>query len=326
MQKQKKKKSDKMKVEKVFLVSPRGFCAGVKRAVEVVEDCLKLFGSPVYVKHEIVHNKRVVEDLEKKGAVTIEDLNDVPENSVVVFSAHGSPPKHYELAKKRNLKVIDATCPLVTKVHLEVKNFAKEGFKIIYICHKNHIEAKGVMAELKEGIYPVETIEDIQKLEIGKPQKLVYLSQTTLSVNETKKIIEAVKKKYPYITDPPKEDICYATTNRQKAVKELVKKVDLILIIGSKTSSNSQRLKETALSHGKKAFLVGRIEDLKEEWFEGIKNVGISAGASSPEKVVEEIVDYFLNKGAKKEQLLILEEKMQFVEPFELTKMKKEKK
>ena len=315
-----------MEVKKVFLVSPRGFCAGVKRAVEVVEDCLKLFGSPVYVKHEIVHNKRVVEDLEKKGAITIEDLNEVPENSVVVFSAHGSPPKHYELAKKRNLKIIDATCPLVTKVHLEVKNFAKEGFKIIYICHKNHTEAQGVIAELKEGIYPVETPEDVQALDIGQPEKLVFLSQTTLSVDETKKIIEAIKKKFPFIVDPPKEDICYATTNRQKAIKELVQKVDLVLVVGSKTSSNSLRLKETAIAEGKKAFLVDRVEELQEKWFDKVKTVGISAGASSPEKVVEEIVDFFVEKGAKKEQLLILEEKMRFVEPFDLTKMKKEKK
>lgn len=316
---------DFLEVKKVFLVSPRGFCAGVKRAVEVVEDCLKLFGSPVYVKHEIVHNKRVVEDLEKKGAITIEDLNEVPENSVVVFSAHGSPPEHYELAKKRNLKVIDATCPLVTKVHLEVKNFAKEGFKIIYICHKNHIEAQGVIAELKEGIYPVENPEDVQALDIGQPQKLVYLSQTTLSVDETQKTIQAIKKKFPFIVDPPKEDICYATTNRQKAIKELVQKVDLVLVVGSKTSSNSQRLKETAIAHGKKAFLVDGVNDLQEEWFDGVKKVGISAGASSPEKVVEEIVDFFVSNGTEKEQLLILEEKMQFVEPFELTKMKKEK-
>ncbi len=310
-------------VEKVFLVGPRGFCAGVERAIKVVEDCIELFGKPVYVKHEIVHNKNVVNDLEKKGAITIEDINEVPENSVVVFSAHGSPPNHYEIAKKRNLKLIDATCPLVTKVHLEVKKFAKDGFKIIYICHKNHIEAKGVMGELKTGIYPVESIKDVEELELNG--KIIYLSQTTLSVNETKEIIEAIKKKFPNITNPPKEDICYATTNRQAAVKELIKKVELVLIVGSKTSSNSQRLVETAVSAGKKGFLVDSVEDLKEEWFKEIKNVGISAGASSPEKLVQEIVEYFTKKGAEKEELIVLEERMKFIEPFELTKIKKEK-
>jgi len=314
-----------MNVKKVILVSPRGFCAGVKRAVEVVEDSLKLFGKPVYVKHEIVHNKKVVEELEKKGAITIENLNEVPENSVVVFSAHGSPPEHYKKARERNLKLIDATCPLVTKVHLEVKNYGKKGYKIIYICHKNHIEAKGVIAELNSGIYPVENSEDIKKLDFPEGEKLVYLSQTTLSIDETKKLIQEIKEKFPEIADPPKEDICYATTNRQSAIKELVKKTDVVLVVGSVTSSNSQRLKETALAKGKKAFLVDRVKDLKTKWFENAESVGISAGASSPEKVVEEIVEYFTEKGAEREQLVILEEKMKFVEPFELTRMKKEK-
>ncbi|MBU2100536.1 4-hydroxy-3-methylbut-2-enyl diphosphate reductase [Candidatus Micrarchaeota archaeon] len=314
-----------MTVEKVVLVCPRGFCAGVKRAIEVVEDCIKLFGKPVYVKHEIVHNKKVVEDLEKKGAITIEDIEEVPDNSVVVFSAHGSPPEHYEIAKRKNLKLIDATCPLVTKVHLEVKNFAEKGFKIIYVCHKNHIEAQGVMGELKQGIYPVENKEDVEKLDFDNTEKLVYLTQTTLSVDEAKQTIKAIKEKFPEILDPPKQDICYATTNRQGAIKELVKKVDLVLVVGSETSSNSKRLVETAKAQGKKAFLIDGVEDLKEKWFEDIKSVGVSAGASSPEKIVQEIADYFEKKGATKEELIILEEKMGFVEPFELTKMKKGK-
>ena len=314
-----------MVVKKVFLIKPRGFCAGVKRAIEVVESALELFGKPVYVKHEIVHNKKVVEALEKKGAKTIEDLNTVPEGSVVVFSAHGSSPENYALAEKRNLKVIDATCPLVTKVHLEVKKFAKEGFKIIYVCHKGHAEAEGVLAELKQGIFAVENKEDVKKLNLGKTEKLVYLTQTTLSVDETKEIIQAIKKKFPQIEDSPKEDICYATTNRQSAIKELVKKVDLVLVVGSKTSSNSKRLMETARAQGKPAFLVDGVEDLQEKWFEKIEAVGISAGASSPEKVVQEIADYFIEKGAEKEEYIVLEEKMKFVEPFELTKMRKEK-
>jgi 4-hydroxy-3-methylbut-2-enyl diphosphate reductase len=312
-------------IEKVVLVAPRGFCAGVERAIQVVEDCLKIFGEPVYVKHEIVHNKRVVEELEKKGAITIEKIEEAPANSVVVFSAHGSPPKDYERAKEKKLKLIDATCPLVTKVHLEVKKFAREGFKIIYVCHKNHIEAKGVLGELKKGIFPVESIEDVKKLKIEKTQKLVYLTQTTLSVDETKEIIKAIKEKFSNVIDPPKEDICYATTNRQQAIKELSKKVDLILVVGSKTSSNSKRLVETAKAKGKKAFLVDSVLDLRQEWFENAKSVGISAGASSPEKLVKEIVDYFAKKGAKKEELTVMEEKMKFVEPFELTKIKREK-
>ncbi|MFH1664142.1 MAG: 4-hydroxy-3-methylbut-2-enyl diphosphate reductase [archaeon] len=314
-----------MQVKKVVLVSPRGFCAGVERAVQVVEDSIEIFGSPVYVKHEIVHNKKVVEELEKKGAKTIEDLNDVSENSVVIFSAHGSPPEHYELAKKKNLRLIDATCPLVTKVHLEVKKFAKEGYKIIYICHKNHIEAKGVIGELNENIFPVESTEDVESLEIGSQEKLVYLSQTTLSVSETQEIIKAIKKKFPQVIDPPKEDICYATTNRQKAIKELAEKTDLILVVGSKASSNSQRLVETAKALGTPAYLIDGIEDLKTDWFNGINSVGISAGASSPERIVLQLVEYFTEKGARKEELKVLEEKMKFVEPFELTKIKKER-
>ncbi len=312
-------------IKKVVLVKPRGFCAGVTRAVEVVKDCLKLFGKPVYVKHEIVHNKKVVEELEEKGAITIENLEEVPENSVVVFSAHGSPPEHYETAKKRNLKLIDATCPLVTKVHLEVKKFAKEGYKIIYICHKDHIEAKGVLGELKEGIFAVENPEDVEKLEIGKPEKLIYLTQTTVSVDETKETIKAIKKKFPFVTDPPIEDICYATTNRQGAIKELAEKVDLVLVVGSSTSSNSKRLVETAKTKNKPAFLVDGAEDLKEKWFDGISSVGISAGASSPERIVNEVVEYFVSKGAKKEEFCVLDEKMKFVEPYDLTKIKKEK-
>ena len=232
-------------VKKIVLIKPRGFCAGVDRAIDVVKDCLELFGAPIYVKHEIVHNKHVVGRLEKQGVITIEDVNEVSEGSVCVFSAHGSPPSDYENAKKRNLKVIDATCPLVTKVHLEVHRFAKQGYEIFYIGHKGHAEALGVMGELPEKMTLIETPEDVEKLE-SKSEKLIYLTQTTLSLDETKAIISALKKKFPHISEPPKEDICYATTNRQTAVKNAINnhKVEVVIVVGSKNSSNSNRLRE----------------------------------------------------------------------------------
>ncbi len=313
-----------MGVRKVLLASPRGFCAGVARAVKAVEDTLVLFGSPVYVKHEIVHNRHVVADLEKKGAVTIEDLSEAPDGAVVVFSAHGSPPRHYEEAKRRGMRLIDATCPLVTKVHLEVQRFFKDDYAIVYIGHKGHIEGIGVRAEAVGHDIPiVETVEDVEKLDIGRPEKLVYLTQTTLSVDDTSIVIEALKKKYPQIVAPPLEDICYATTNRQGAVKELAQASDLVLILGSKTSSNSTRLMETARAQGTAAHLIDDASHIEGAWLDGVETVGISAGASAPEHLVQGVVEYFVSRGATLEDFLVKDENMKFAEPLELMNIRK---
>lgn len=312
-----------MGIQKVLLASPRGFCAGVARAVKAVEDTLALFGSPVYVKHEIVHNRHVVSRLAERGAMTIESLADVPEGAVVVFSAHGSPPAHYEEAKRRNLTLIDATCPLVTKVHLEVLRYRKEGYAIVYIGHKGHIEGVGVRAEARGAEIPiVETVADVAALDIGNPEKLVYLTQTTLSVDETREVITALKEKYPHITAPPIEDICYATTNRQEAVKALAREADLVLIVGSKNSSNSKRLMETARAQGVPAYLVDDVSELDVRWLEGVATVGVSAGASAPKERVQEIIAFFVERGAISEEFMVKPETMKFSEPIELMKLK----
>lgn len=308
-----------MDVKKVLLASPRGFCAGVARAVKAVEDTLAIFGAPVYVKHEIVHNKHVVALLEEKGAKTVENLSEIPDGAVVVFSAHGSPPEHYIEARRRGMRLIDATCPLVTKVHLEVQRFFKEGYEIVYIGHRGHIEGIGVRAEGGERHIPlVETIEDVAALDIGNPEKVVYLTQTTLSVDETAEVIAALKKKYPQIVAPPLADICFATTNRQSAVKELAQASDLVFILGSKTSSNSTRLMETAGAIGTKAYLIDDVSDIQEEWLLDVTTVGVSAGASAPEHVVEDVVAHFVDHGAIVEDFAVLPENMRFAEPIEL--------
>ncbi|HLD05216.1 MAG TPA: 4-hydroxy-3-methylbut-2-enyl diphosphate reductase [Candidatus Nanoarchaeia archaeon] len=311
-----------MPIQKVILAKPRGFCAGVERAIQVVEECLEIFGKPVYVKHEIVHNKHVVERLTQKGAITVENVSEIPSGMVAVFSAHGSPPEHYELARKKGIRIIDATCPLVTRVHIEVHRFAQEGYQIIYIGHKGHAEALGILGELPERIALVETVEDVEKLEIGHPTKLVYLTQTTLSVDDTKQVIAAIKKKYPQTMDPPGEDICYATTNRQAAVKELTKYAQLILVIGSKSSSNSNRLVETARTLGTKAYLIDDLNGFNPAWLKNISIVGIASGASAPDHLVQELVEYFVKQGAKKEELTLLEEKVTFKLPRELMAFK----
>ncbi len=310
-------------VKKVLLASPRGFCAGVARAVKAVEDTLQIFGAPVYVKHEIVHNKHVVDALEKKGAITIEELSEAPEGAVVVFSAHGSPVAHYNEAKARNMRLIDATCPLVTKVHLEVQRFLKDGYQIIYIGHKGHIEGVGVLGEAPDVIIPiVETLSDVALLNIGNPEKLVYLTQTTLSIDDTKLVIEALQKKYPQIVAPPLEDICFATTNRQEAVKALAKECDLVLIVGSRSSSNSTRLMETANACGTRSYLIDDREDLQGEWFEDVEVVGISAGASAPEHLVQDIIAHITAHGATVEDFIVKPETMKFAEPLELMKIR----
>lgn len=314
-----------LSVKKVLLATPRGFCAGVARAVRAVEDTLEIFGAPVYVKHEIVHNKHVVAGLESRGVITIEELAEVPDGSVVVFSAHGSEKWQYALAKKKQLRLIDATCPLVTKVHLEVLRFLKEGYVIIYIGHRGHIEGIGVLSEAEDKVIPlVETVEDVKGLDIGHPEKLVYLTQTTLSLDDTALVIKALKEKYPQIVAPPLEDICYATTNRQNAVKALAKVADLVLILGSKNSSNSTRLMETARSSGAESYLIDDVSQLDVRWLAGVEVVGISAGASAPEELVQGVVEYFRTRGVEAEDFIVQPETMTFAEPLELMQMKRE--
>lgn len=310
-------------VEKVLLIFPRGFCAGVERAIDVVEEALKIFGKPVYVKHEIVHNKTVCNELREKGAIFVEEVSEIPDKSVCVFSAHGIAPIVREQAREKKLSTIDATCPLVTKVHLEVARYAREGKEIIYIGHKGHPEAVGVLGIRPDITYLVDSTEDVESLKVQDPEKLVFLTQTTLSVDECKARIQALRNKFPKIESPPADDICYATTNRQAAIKMAAKQCDLILVVGSKNSSNSNRLVETARNQGVEAHLIDYASEIEDSWIEGKKAVGISAGASAPEKLVQEVAKYFEEKGAVKETLKVMEEKMKFVMPRELTEAKK---
>ena len=316
-------------IKKVVLASPRGFCAGVARAVKTVEDALAIFGAPVYIKHEIVHNKTVVKNLEDRGAITVDSAETIPENSVVVFSAHGSPPEDFEIAKQKDCTIIDATCPLVNKVHLEMHRFMKDGYSVVYIGHKGHPEGIGVVGVAthfyRKTVPIIETRADIEALHFDRHEKLAYLTQTTLSIPETTDIIQALTEKYPHIVAPPSKDICYATTNRQNAVAEIAKLSDIVLIVGSKNSSNSTRLAETARAKGKPTHLIDSADDIDPAWFESMETLGISAGASAPESRVQEIVKYFKNLGATIEECIITRETTRFAEPRELTHVKKEK-
>lgn len=305
-------------VDKVILISPRGFCAGVDRAIATVEEALKAFGSPVYVKHEIVHNKVVVDGLRAKGAVFVEEISDIPEGSVCIFSAHGIAPSVLEEAKSRNLTTIDATCPLVTKIHIEVGRFARQGMGIIYIGHRGHPEAIGVMGIRPDITQIIETAEEVPGISVRDPKKLVYLTQTTMSVSECSEAIAALKDRFPDISAPPSSDICYATTNRQAAIKAAAKDCDLILVVGSRNSSNSNRLVDTARSLGVDAHLIDTVADIVPGWLEGKGTVGISAGASAPESVVQDVARYFTKQGAAVSNVELVREDMRFTMPHEL--------
>jgi 4-hydroxy-3-methylbut-2-enyl diphosphate reductase len=274
----------------LLLANPRGFCAGVDRAIEIVERALALHGAPIYVRHEVVHNKFVVEGLRAKGAIFIEDLQDVPDGSILIFSAHGVPQAVRREAEARGLTVFDATCPLVTKVHIEVSRLREQQKEIVMIGHKGHPEVEGTMGQSESGMYLVESPQDVQNLLVSDEQNLAYVTQTTLSVDDAASIISALKNRFPFITGPKKDDICYATQNRQDAVKMLITQCDVVLVVGSPTSSNSNRLREVASNVGLPAYLVDNADELCSEWFVGKNKIGISAGASAPEVLVQGVI------------------------------------
>ncbi|SFZ77468.1 4-hydroxy-3-methylbut-2-enyl diphosphate reductase [Chitinimonas taiwanensis] len=279
-----------MSTMQVILANPRGFCAGVDRAIAIVERALEQFGAPIYVRHEVVHNKFVVEDLKRKGAIFIEDLADVPAGSTLIFSAHGVPQSVRQEAEQRGFKVFDATCPLVTKVHMEVKKLRETGFEIVMIGHKGHPEVEGTMGQSQGGMYLVEDAADVAKLQVSDPSKLAYVTQTTLSVDDAAVVVNALKQHFPLIVGPKKDDICYATQNRQDAVKQLITETDVVVVVGSVNSSNSNRLREVATNAGLDAYLVDNASELKAEWFAGKGRVGVTAGASAPEVLVKEVI------------------------------------
>jgi len=279
----------------ILLANPRGFCAGVDRAIEIVERAIDTFGSPVYVRHEVVHNRYVVDNLRRRGAVFIEELSEVPEGATLIFSAHGVSKQVQEEARRRNLTVFDATCPLVTKVHIEVHRHAREGREIVFIGHAGHPEVEGTMGQYrtdnpKGGIYLVETPEDVATLEVNDPDNLAYVTQTTLSIDDTQAIVDALQRRFPNIVGPKKEDICYATQNRQDAVKKLARKCDVVLVVGSPNSSNSNRLREIAEKLGKPAYLLDDAAHLQRQWVEKANTVGVTAGASAPEILVQQVI------------------------------------
>ncbi len=294
-----------MQVEKeILLAQPRGFCAGVDRAIEIVERALQQFGAPIYVRHEIVHNAYVVEDLRQKGAVFIEELADVPAGETVVFSAHGVSKAVQAEASERGLRIFDATCPLVTKVHVEVARMQREGREIIMIGHDGHPEVEGTMGQSDHGMHLVEATDDVARLRVANSALLAYVSQTTLSVDDTADIIAALKTRFPAIAEPKKGDICYATTNRQEAVKFMAPQVELVLVVGSPNSSNSNRLREVAEKKGVPAFMVDNASQIDEAWLQGKRRIGVTAGASAPEVLVQAVIDKLKSFGAKSVRVL----------------------
>ncbi|MEE8248514.1 MAG: 4-hydroxy-3-methylbut-2-enyl diphosphate reductase [Alphaproteobacteria bacterium] len=276
---------------RVVLIKPRGFCAGVERAIEIVERALKLYGPPVYVRHEIVHNKRVVEDLRAKGARFVEELTEVPDGAITVFSAHGVSQKVADDARLRELPVIDATCPLVAKVHKEGQRYTAAGYEVVLIGHEGHPEVEGTMGRIPGTVHLVSSVEHVAELNVSDPRKVAYVTQTTLSVDDTRAVIEALTARFPEIVGPDVKDICYATQNRQQAVRELVSDVDLLLVVGAENSSNSNRLREIGAEMGVPSYLISDADALDRSWFQGVESVGITAGASAPEVLVQEVID-----------------------------------
>jgi 4-hydroxy-3-methylbut-2-en-1-yl diphosphate reductase len=309
-----------MAVEKLLLAAPRGYCAGVDRAVQTVEKALELHGAPVYVRKEIVHNKHVVEQLRERGAIFVDELtDDVPEGAITVFSAHGVSPAVHADAEARGLRTIDATCPLVTKVHREAVKFAQEGYTIVLIGHSGHEEVEGTMGEAPDHIVLVESEEDVDRLEIADPERIAYISQTTLSVDETAAIIARLRERFPAITGPRTDDICYATTNRQAAVKQMAPHCDLLLVIGSQNSSNSNRLVQVTRELGTPAHLIDDVTQIDEAWLEGVRVVGVSSGASAPEELVDRLVAFFRDRGVQDvEEFRVVREDVRFMLPKQI--------
>lgn len=304
---------------KIYLANPRGFCAGVDRAIEIVELSLKAYGAPIYVRHEIVHSRHVVKSLRQKGAVFVEELSEVPDGSIVIFSAHGVAKSVWEDANRRGLKVIDATCPLVIKVHKEVNRDHGQGYELILIGHAGHPEVIGTLGQVPDKFHLVSSVGDVEKLEVENTHHLSYVTQTTLSVDECRDVVAALNRRFPGIKGPHQEDICYATQNRQNAVKELSKLVDVILVIGSPNSSNSNRLRELGEHCGIPSYLIDSSADIDPEWVKHAKAVGITAGASAPEVLVTEVVDYLKQFGSPDvEELTVIEEDVEFMLPREL--------
>src|ERR671933_2683962 len=305
---------------RVLLAAPRGYCAGVDRAVVTVEKALETYGPPVYVRKEIVHNKHVVAQLRERGAIFVDELQDeIPEGAVTVFSAHGVSPAVHADAERRGLRTIDATCPLVTKVHVEALRFAADGYTIVLIGHAGHEEVEGTMGEAPDHIVLVETEEDVDRLEVADPERIAYISQTTLSVDETRTIIARLRERFPAIVGPRTDDICYATTNRQAAVRQMARECDLVLVIGSRNSSNSNRLVEVARDHGAEAHLIDNETQVEEEWLDGKRVVGITSGASAPEELVERLVDFFRARGTEEvAELEVVQEDVRFMLPKEI--------
>jgi 4-hydroxy-3-methylbut-2-enyl diphosphate reductase len=311
-----------MSGKKVLLAAPRGYCAGVDRAVVAVEKALDLYGAPVYVRKQIVHNKHVVATLEKRGAIFVEETDEVPEGKTVVFSAHGVSPAVHQAAAERSLKTIDATCPLVTKVHHEVKRFAQEDLDILLIGHEGHEEVEGTAGEAPNNVFLVDGIDSIANIKVRDENKVAWLSQTTLSVDETLQTVAALRKRFPNLMDPPSDDICYATQNRQVAIKQIAPQADLVLVVGSTNSSNSVRLVEVSLEYGAKAaYLVDFADEVKEEWLEGVTTIGVSSGASVPEILVEDLLKWLAERGfGDVETVTAMEEHLLFAMPPELRK------
>lgn len=307
---------------KIILANPRGFCAGVDRAISIVELALEIHGAPIYVRHEVVHNRFVVNGLRERGAIFVEELNEVPDGAIVIFSAHGVSQAVRQEAKDRNLKVFDATCPLVTKVHMQVARASRKGTKAILIGHKGHPEVEGTMGQYgnqEGGIYLIESVEDIAHLPVQQDDDLTFMTQTTLSLDDTAETITALKEKYPAIQGPHKNDICYATTNRQQAVRELAKQSDLVVVVGSKNSSNSNRLAELASRMGVASKLIDDPNDIQPNWFDGVQTIGVTAGASAPEELVQSVISRLKEFGVTTvEELQGLEENMFFEVPKEL--------
>jgi 4-hydroxy-3-methylbut-2-enyl diphosphate reductase len=300
----------------ILLAKPRGFCAGVDRAIAIVERALELHGAPIYVRHEIVHNKFVVDDLRAKGAVFVEELDEVPAGATVIFSAHGVALEVRREADARGLKVFDATCPLVTKVHVEVTKMREQGREVVMIGHEGHPEAEGTMGQSEEGMYLVETEEDVARLQVRDPLRLAYVTQTTLSMDDSARIIAALKARFPAIVGPKKDDICYATQNRQDAVKFMAPKCDVVIVVGSPNSSNSNRLREVARNLGRDAYLVDNASELRPEWLAGARSVGVTAGASAPENLVQEVIARLRELGAQRvRELEVISETFTFPLP-----------